>query len=204
MSGKPWQMWSRSDNRALEAVLGLALLLVGLSGVLLPILRVTGPLPPAHTREVELDDVTRSPAVIASGGASLRGTRTGELAFAHPDLTERLLLVLPGVTRALLLLVILELLRRMVRSLRDGDVFIAQNTRRLGVIAVAVLVLATLIPLVDTVTTTILVSGTQLSSKVPIAYELSGPYVLLALLLAAAAEAFRQGARLRADTEGLV
>ncbi|GAB3958136.1 hypothetical protein GCM10029978_002420 [Actinoallomurus acanthiterrae] len=204
MSGKPWQTWSRNDSRILEAVLGLALLLVGLSGVLVPVLRVAGLLSSAHTREVQLGDLGQVPAAISSRGVTLRGVRTGELAFAHPGLAERLLLVLPEVARALLLLVILALLRRMIRSLRDGDVFIARNARRLGVIAAAVLVLATLIPLVDAVTTTLLVSGTHLSPKISITYEVSGPYVLLALLVAAAAEAFRQGTRLRADSEGLV
>ncbi|QKW36905.1 hypothetical protein HUT06_25165 [Actinomadura sp. NAK00032] len=92
----------------------------------------------------------------------------------------------------------------MVRTLRDGDVFVTQNVRRLGVIAPAILTIATIVPLTDTVTPHLLVSGTALAPKVPTTYELSGPPLLLGFLAAATAEAFRQDARLRADTQGLV
>ncbi|MBO2447780.1 DUF2975 domain-containing protein [Actinomadura barringtoniae] len=204
MSGKAWLSWSRIDGRALEAVLGLALLLVGLFGALFPLLGVTGPFPPVDSREVRIDDLTQVPGAASAGDVTLRGTHTGELAFSHPDFIERLLLALPGLVQTLLLLVMLELLLRMARTLRDGDVFVAQNARRLGVVAVALAVTGTLVPLVTTVTTDLLVSGTDVASAVPVSYELSVPYVLLALLVAATAEAFRQGTRLRADTEGLV
>ncbi|MEV0704209.1 hypothetical protein AB0I53_40715 [Saccharopolyspora sp. NPDC050389] len=49
--------WTRIDNRILEAAVGLGSLLVGLFGVLFPILGVTGPLPPVDTREVRLAEV---------------------------------------------------------------------------------------------------------------------------------------------------
>lgn len=204
MTGKRWWTWSSLDNRVLEAALGLALLLVGLFGVVLPILGVMGPLSPIRTRVVELDDLTQGPDIASAGSVTLRGTRTAELAFAHPDLTERLLLVLPDIVRASLVLLILELLRRMARALREGEIFAAQNARRLTIIALAVLVMGAVVPVLDAITTRLLVSGADLGRSIPFSYPVSGAWLLLALLVAAAAEAFRQGARLRADTEGLV
>jgi hypothetical protein len=204
MIGKTRWTWSNLDNRVLEAALGLALLLVGVVGVVLPILGVTGLLAPIRTREIELDDLTRVPDVASAGGVTLRGTRTAELVFVDPDLAERLLLVLPDLVRTLLLLVILELLRRMARTLREGEVFVARNARRLAVIALAVLVLGTVVPVVDAVTTHLLAGGTDLGVTIPFSYTISGFYLLLSVLIAAAGEAFRQGTRLRADTEGLV
>lgn len=204
MTGKPWSSWSNLDSRILEAALGLAMLLVGLFGAVMPILGVTGPLSPARTREVELGGLTQVPDIASAGGVALRGTRTAELVVADPDFAERLLLVLPGVVRTLLLLVILEMLRRIARSLRGGDVFVVQNARRLTVIALTVLVFGTVVPVVEAATSLLLVSGTDLGSKIQFSYTVSGAYLLLVLLIAAAAEAFRQGARLRADTEGLV
>ncbi|GAA4102801.1 DUF2975 domain-containing protein [Actinomadura miaoliensis] len=203
MKAAAW--WSRLDSRILEALLGLALLLVGLFEVLFPVLGVTGPLSPVDTREVHVDGVTRLPgAPEATAEVALRGTRTAELVVADPSLGERVLLVLPGVAGALLLVVILELLLRVARTLRDGDVFDPRNARRLYVIALAVLLDATLVPLLDTITTTVLVSGTAVEPSVEISYELSALWLLVASLVAAAAGAFGHGARLRADTEGLV
>ncbi len=204
MSDMRWWTWSKGDSRILEATVGLALLLVGLFGALLPILGVTGLREPTRTRQVEIEDLAQVPAAASAGSVRLRGTHTAELSLADPGLAERLLLALPGLVQAALLLVILGLLYRMARTLRDGDVFVTQNARRLGVIALAILTIATIVPLADTVTTHLLVSGTALASKVPTTYELSGSTLLLGFLVAAAAEAFRQGALLRADTQGLV
>ncbi|SNT56506.1 Protein of unknown function [Actinomadura meyerae] len=204
VSDTSWWTWSKGDSRILEAVVGVAWLLVGLFDGLVPILGVTGLLSPTDTRQVHIEDLTQVPEAASADGVRLRGTHTAELSLPHPDLAERLLLVLPGLAQTALLLVILGLLFRMMRTLRDGDLFVTQNTRRLAVIAVAILSMAIVVPLVDTVTTHLLVRGTALASEVPTTFELSGSYLLLGFLTAAAAEAFRQGSRLRADTQGLV
>ncbi|QFG23193.1 DUF2975 domain-containing protein [Actinomadura sp. WMMB 499] len=196
--------WRRIDGRALEGVVGLALLLVGLFGVLLPILGVAGPFPPVDSRTVELDGAPTVPGAVAGDGVELHGARSAELAFADPGLGERVLLALPGVTGAILLVVILEQLMRMARTFQDGDVFVARNSRRLTVIAVAVLLFGVLVPLVDALTARALVGGTPVEPAVQIAYEPSALWALVSILLFAAAGAFRHGTRLRADTEGLV
>ena len=206
MSTKSW--WSRTDNRLLEAALGLAALLDGVFGVLLPALGVVGLIDPVDTREVRTETATRVPGTVtdavAGHGMTLTGTHRADLAFAHPDLGQRLLLALPDVVGGLLLLLVLVLLTRMAGTLRDGDVFVPGNARRLSVIGLTVLVQAVLSPTLPAFTTQALVSGTPMAEQIPLSVTFTGEYVLLAFLILSLGEVFRRGTKLRADTEGLV
>ncbi|MFI6543440.1 DUF2975 domain-containing protein [Streptomyces prunicolor] len=206
MSTKSW--WDRTDSRLLEAALGLAALLDGVFGVLLPVLGVVGLIDPVDTREVQPETATRVPGAVtdavAGHGMTLTGTHQADLVFAHPDLSERLLLALPDVVGSLLLLLVLVLLLQMARTLRDGDVFVPKNARRLSVIGLTVLVQAVLSPVLPALTTEALVSGTPIAEQVPLSVTFTGEYVLLAFLILALGEVFRRGTKLRADTEGLV
>ncbi|MFE0645081.1 DUF2975 domain-containing protein [Streptomyces sp. NPDC058877] len=200
--------WSQTDGRLLEAVLGLALALVSIFGVLLPALGVAGLMDPMDTREVELETATRVSGTVidaATGsGTALVGTHRVELSFLSPDPGQRLLLALPEVVGSLLLLLVLTLLFKMARTLRDGDAFVPANARRLGTIGLTVLAHALLAPILPAVTTELLVSGTPMAEQVPFSATFTGGYVLLALLVLALGEVFRRGTKLRADTEGLV
>ncbi|WP_424863595.1 DUF2975 domain-containing protein [Streptomyces sp. MMS24-I29] len=200
---KSW--WSRGDQRALELGCALALGLVGLFGALLPLLGVVGVLDPITNRDVRLEGRAPAPHVTPGGdGPSVIGTDQAELVFAHPAFGQRLLLALPEIVGSVLLIVILGLLLRMARSLRGGEEFTTRNVRRLHAIAVTVFLMSVLAPLLDAVTTGLLLRGTGSEDLVPFSVTYSFPYLLLALLIAAVAEVFRRGARLRADTEGLV
>ncbi|MDI5968910.1 DUF2975 domain-containing protein [Streptomyces sp. SL13] len=197
--------WSRVGNPVLEMTLGLALLLVGLFRVLFPILGVTGPLPAMDTtRTVRIDATTRVPDAVAHGAVTLHGTSTAALTFAHPGVGDRLLLVLPALVGGLLLLQVFEILLRTARTFRDGDFFVPRNARRLGLVAALVLLIGVLTPALDMITTKFLVKGTPVASAVQSSYHLSMLPVVLAILIAAAAAAFRSGTRLRDDTDGLV
>ncbi|MFP3992165.1 DUF2975 domain-containing protein [Streptomyces sp. E11-3] len=210
MGATSW--WSRHDSRLLELLLGLATLLAGVFGVLLPALGVTGLMDPVDTREVEMETATQVPDAVTDslansaqgGGITLTGTHQADLVFADPDLGQRLLLALPQVVSSLLLVLILVLLFQIARTLRGGDVFVSRNIGRLSLIGVTVMVLAILDPLVLAITTQALVSGTLAAEQVPFSFTLTGEFVLLAFLILALSEAFRRGAKLRADTEGLV
>ncbi|MGJ3559975.1 hypothetical protein ACR6C2_20470 [Streptomyces sp. INA 01156] len=61
-----------------------------------------------------------------------------------------------------------------------------------------------LLPMLLSLTTQALVSGTPLADVIPFSATFSGEYVLLAFLVLALSEVFRRGTKLRADTEGLV
>ncbi|MFF8591150.1 DUF2975 domain-containing protein [Streptomyces sp. NPDC015220] len=200
--------WSRTDNRLLEAALGLAAALVAVFGVLIPALGVVGLTDPVDTRSVEARTTTRIPAAVtdavAGHGMSLTGTHRADLVFAHPGPGQRLLLALPEIVGSLLLLLVVALLLRMAGTLRRGDVFVPQNARRLSVIGLTVLVQAVLSPVLPALTTAALVRGTPLGEQIPFEVSFTGEYVLLAFLILALGEVFRRGTRLRADTEGLV
>ena len=202
MGAKSW--WSRGDQRALEVGSGLALGLVAVFGVLLPLLGVAGVLDPIDTREVRIEGSASAPRAMQGGGLSIAGTDLADLVFAHPAVGQRLLLALPEIVDGLLLTVILGLLFRMARSLRHGEEFTARNIGRLRAVAVTVFLMGLVTPLVEAVTTSLLLRGTGAEDQVPFSYTFSFQYLLFALLIAAVAEVFRRGVRLRADTEGLV
>ncbi|MEV5542440.1 hypothetical protein AB0L13_37020 [Saccharopolyspora shandongensis] len=200
MGSTSW--WTRADSRVLEAVIGLGLLLVGLFGVLFPVLGVTGPLPPVDTREVRLAGAAQLPGI--PGAVALRGTDHAELVFAAPGFADRLLLVLPELVGNLLLVAILSILLQVARTFRGGDLFAPRNAPRLLAIAIALPLRGFLVPLADMVTTDLLAAGTPAENAIRVVAEFDLTSLFLGLLVAAAAVAFRNGARLRADTEGLV
>ncbi|SER48347.1 DUF2975 domain-containing protein [Streptomyces qinglanensis] len=207
MGTKTW--WSRTDSRFLEAALGLAAVLVGVFGVLLPALGVVGLRDgPMDGVEVEPEAAARIPekvsAAVTGHGMTLTGTRRAELVFADPDLGQRLLLALPGVVGSLFLLLVLVLLFKVARTLSGGDIFVPANARRLSALGLTVLVQAVLTPVLPALTTEMLVRGSPMAEQVPFSVTFTGEHVLLAFLILALGEVFRRGTKLRADTEGLI
>ncbi|MFD0026040.1 DUF2975 domain-containing protein [Streptomyces sp. NPDC058382] len=200
--------WSGRDNRLLEVVLRLAGVLTGVFGILIPVLGVVGAIDPVDTRGVGIGTATRVPADTTAAavdhGMTITGTDRADLTLTHPGFGERLLLALPGLVGSLLLLLALFLLLRIARTLRDGDVFVPENARRLSIIGLAALAQAVLSPLLPALTTQLLVRGTALTDEIPFTATFTGAYVLLGFLVLALAEVFRRGTKLRADTEGLV
>ncbi|MFI1285713.1 DUF2975 domain-containing protein [Streptomyces sp. NPDC020858] len=196
--------WTLVNDRVLELALGLALMLVGLFRVLLPILGVSGPWSSAGSRTVRVDDAAQLADATESAALTLRGTGHAEMVLTDPGLGDRLLLALPGLTGGLLVVAILAVLLRMARTFRAGDFFVPRNTRRLTVVAAALALLGTLVPLLDMMTTNLLVRGTALAQAVRPAGDFAVLPLFLALLVGAAIQAFRSGTRLRSDTEGLV
>nr|WP_237535990.1 DUF2975 domain-containing protein [Streptomyces sp. SID3343] len=144
------------------------------------------------------------PDATTSGPVTLRGTGRAELVFHSPDLADRLLLILPELVGAVLLLVVFDALLRLARTFHMEDFFDPRNVRRLLVIAGAVLLIGTLPPALDVLTTNLLVDGTPMKQTAHTPYAVDEVALFGAVLTAAAAAAFRRGARLREDTEGLV
>jgi hypothetical protein len=197
--------WTWLDQRLLDTVLVLACAVLVVFGLVLPalgVLGVGGGVP--ATRTVELPDRASVPALAGDGDVTLFGTRTGELTFRHPDLGERLLLTLPALLGALLALVVIVQLLRLVGTLRAGDPFVPDNARRLLTIALAIVSGAVLLPLSTAVTTDLLASGTPADRFASFTMSLSPLPFVIGLAVAALAEFFRRGAKLREDTEGLV
>ncbi|MFJ3791251.1 DUF2975 domain-containing protein [Kitasatospora sp. NPDC090091] len=196
--------WTRATDHTLELALGLALLLVGIVEILLPVLGVSTPFGPGDTREVQVDGAARLAGDMTAGAVTLRGSGHAELAFTDPGLGQRLLLALPAVVSGLLVIAMLTVLLRVARTFRDGDFFVPQNTRRLTAVAAALVLLGTVVPLLEMMTTNLLARELPWADAITPAHGFAVQPVFLALLVGAAAGAFRAGTRLRADTEGLV
>lgn len=188
--------WSRVDERLLEALLGAALALVALFGVL-------GVGEPA-ARTVAVNRSAIAPGVPAGGDATLTGTREAELAVPHPDLIQRILLDAPGIVTSAMTLLVIHLLIRIARTLQAGEPFVPPNARRIRMIAAIVLLVGVLGPVAEAITTQLLVQGSPVADVVDFEAHIPGLPVLAGLLIAALAEVFARGTRLRQDTEGLV
>jgi uncharacterized membrane protein len=197
----PW--WVRVNTCLLEVLVAVILLLVGLFKVIFPVLGAFGPLPAiVDKRTVDVDAPTAHGA--GSGPVMLRTTGHAELVFHHPGLGDRLLLVLPGLADALLLSAVLYILLQIAGTFHEANFFAPPNSRRLLVIAGALLLIGTVPPALDLLTTHLLVQGTPVEHAVRMPYALGTAAVFGGMLTAAAAAAFHRGAALREDAEGLV
>jgi Protein of unknown function (DUF2975) len=138
------------------------------------------------------------------GNPTLTGTREAELTFQQPDLVQRILLDAPGIVTSAMTLLVIYLLIRIARTLQAGEPFAPPNARRIRMFAVVVLIVGVLGPIIETVTTGLLVEGSPVADVIAVEAHISGPPILVGLLIAALAEVFARGTRLRQDTEGLV
>jgi DUF2975 family protein len=196
--------WTRLDQSFVEVLLLWAGGAVVVFGIVLPLLGVLDLAGGSTTRTVELDARASVPRLPAGGGVTLKGTHAAELSFRHPDVGQRLLLALPDLIAAALALVVVWQLARLVRTLRAGDPFVPGNARRLTVIALAVVVGGAAVPLATAITTDLLQRDTAVDGVVVFSASLDFLPFLIGFLVAALAEFFRRGAKLREETVGLV
>lgn len=209
--------WSRTDSVVMQVVLALGVVLVGAT-IALSLLWVTTGLSvggvgwsdrvtvqqpmdaPGTVPDIELsvDDVT------------IAAEPTMTLVFEDPDTVERLMLVLPTLLGQAAALVVLHLVLRVVRSQGRGDPFAPANVRRVRTIAFTVILASILVPTAQGLAGLFLQDGVvPAEGMVLVAFDLtlgSAPLVGLSagLVLAALAEVFRRGTRLRDDVDGLV
>jgi hypothetical protein len=208
---------------ALKGLLVAAIVLVAIFGVLRPAVGPaglglgTGPIfGAAPTVDVTLDmaavSVRTDPQLPNLAGRTIeRGDgieflvpSNTAVVVSHPDLRQGLALVATPVFGGLLTAMVLALLLRIARTLRQGDPFVAINARRLYLIAV-------LVGIGGQATVLLTAWG-----RLGILYHPDvAPYVLTdvsttivplfaGLGIAVLAEVFRQGTRLRAELDGLV
>jgi len=196
--------WSGLDQSFVEVILLCAGGVVVVFGLVLPILGVLDVSGGSTTRTVELDAAASVPPLPSGADVTLKGTHAAELGFPDPDFGQRLLLALPELIAAVLALVVIVQLVRLVRTLRAGDPFVPGNARRLTIIALAIIVGGALLPLTTAVTTDLLQKDTAAEAFVVFSTSLNALPFLIGLLVAALAEFFRRGAKLREDTAGLV
>lgn len=205
--------WSRTDSVAMRFVLVLGMVLVGAT-MALSLLWITTGLSVGGVGQT--DRVTVHQPIDAPGtvpdvepsvdDVTIAAESTMTLVFEDPSALERLMLVLPALLVQAAALVVLSLVLRVGR----GDPFVPANVRRVHTIAFTVIVASILVPTAQGLAGLFLQDGVVPAEGMVLAsFEItlgSAPLVgiLVGLMLAALAEVFRRGARMRDDVEGLV
>jgi hypothetical protein len=194
--------WGRSDSRALQALLGIAFVVVAVTGLVIPLLALAGVSQARIEQEIP---VTGAGADLAQAdGLTLSAAESAQLTVTDPSAGQRVLLVLPTIVVSILILFGIYLIFLIARTLCAGEPFAPRNPRRLYGIAVLIVVGAVVDGLLTAICTDQLVAGTPLAEHVPFRVDIPLTPFAVAFLVAALAEAFRIGVRLREDTEGLV
>ncbi|KOX23626.1 DUF2975 domain-containing protein [Nocardiopsis sp. NRRL B-16309] len=210
--------WSRADSVVTRVLLVLAIAgtgLVGLFGLvwITPLLPAGDEAIAANTITVARPDGVPEPRMdAATSGQDVTVSDTGRMVieFHDPTTLERFLLVAPGLLAVVAALVVMVAVHRMVRSLDRGEPFVTANVRRVFVIALTVVIGSMVVPMVAAVCENALRARALESDEIAFSFVVFGeggisPALLFTgFLLAALAEVFRRGARLRADVEGLV
>ncbi|SNT22218.1 Protein of unknown function [Streptosporangium subroseum] len=184
---------------------------IALIGVLISLVGIfTGPA--ARTRPVEMspyntatsaDDPAPLPTGPPGAVSLVKPAADYTLVIADPSVSQRFLFVLPDLLLAVIMSVIAGILLLVIRTFDQDDPFVPPNARRLSVIGVLLLSLNG-IPVVEKLVLEGLLSGTPLKNM-PIRSAENFYWALIVGLAALAlAEVFRQGSKLRADTQGLV
>ncbi|MDA2813406.1 DUF2975 domain-containing protein [Nocardiopsis sp. RSe5-2] len=197
--------WGRTEGRVLSGVLWVGLAAVGVLGVAAPVARIAGLAGREVRIPVALEEAAAVPAAAAHGRVALEGAREGELVVADPTVAERVLAEAPTLLAALSAVAVLLLLLRIAAAFRKGDAFAPGNAGRLAAVALLVGIGTLVVPPVRALAADRLAApAPEVEAAVVTGFSVPMAPLLAAVLIAALAEAFRYGARLREDTEGLV
>ncbi|GAB2495173.1 DUF2975 domain-containing protein [Nocardiopsis aegyptia] len=209
--------WSKPDNLIAHVVLVVSIVGTGLLGLfqlvwITPLLSAGGAGPMNTVTVFRPDGVPEPRVAAATSGQDVTVTGTGQMVieFHEPTTLERFLLVAPALLGVVATLVVLVMVHRLITSLDRGEPFVPANARRVYVIALTVLIGSVALPMVATVCGNALRAGALESDAFAFHFVVFGeggisPALLFTgFLLAALAEVFRRGTRLRADVEGLV
>ncbi|WP_116244432.1 DUF2975 domain-containing protein [Nocardiopsis sp. FIRDI 009] len=217
MPTRPRLAWSKADDVVLRGLLIAGTAATALTGLFL--LVWTAPLLPADvvgdltTITVHAPAGLPTPPVetpVTGENVDVRAPESLAITFHDPTPAERLLLALPTLVGVAATLLVLVTLLRMARTLAQGDPFVPANVRRMYVVAATVAVGSLAVPLVRVLTEAELQSraldpdGLVLVESTVGLGEVPFPLLLVGFALAALAEVFRRGTRLRDDVEGLV
>jgi len=120
----------------------------------------------------------------------------------HPNVADFLATTGTNMLEALVALVALYFVLKVLRTVRDGDPFVHANARRLWTAGVVLMAGGGLTSLISQVSTMVALGRLGDYTTMESSFDLTP--VLCGLVLVVLGEVFRQGIKLRADTEGLV
>ena len=197
--------FGRLDLRVLEGLVTAGLVVAGaVAAIALAGVSSIGGVGSGAPIAVDLDPARVVPGLgrRLPAGVAVQAVRA-TVVHRPAGLLEHVLVRLQVLPLALLALAVLVLLRRIVRSVVDGDPFVQENVRRLRTIGWLV-ALSPVLLVVAQVARSGLVARSSVGDLAVSHITIAFVPILIGGLLLVLAEVFAAGVRLREDTEGLV
>jgi hypothetical protein len=198
---RDWLAFDRADYLGAKIILGITVAGSILFGLLGPILDAVNnaPLPVTYTTQV-------ASGIQLPRGATLYGPATVHLLLEDATLVERFTQALPELLFGAMTIAVGWLLYQLLRSTQAGEPFTRRNVMRLNVIALTVGIGGTLTQVLQGIADNAIHGTGRLPSTGTLSFEMTfTPLPLVVMLIVALiAEAFRRGVALRDDVEGLV
>jgi Protein of unknown function (DUF2975) len=198
---RDWIAFDRADYLGAKIILGITVagsILFGLVGPILDAVN-NAPLPVAYTTKV-------ASGIELPRGATHDGSATVHLLLADATLVERFTQALPQFLFAAMTIAVAWLLYLLLRSTQAGEPFTRRNVMRLNVIALTVGIGGMLTQYAQGFANSAIYTTGRLPGQAGLSFEMTlTPLPLVVMLMVALiAEAFRRGVALRDDVEGLV
>ncbi|HYO18285.1 MAG TPA: DUF2975 domain-containing protein [Dermatophilaceae bacterium] len=193
--------FDRADYLGAKIILGITVAGSILFGVVGPILDAVNnvPLPVAYTAKV-------TSGIELPRGATHDGWPTVHLLLADATLVERFTQALPQLLFAAMTIAVAWLLYQLLRSTQAGEPFTRRNVMRLNAIALTIGIGGMLTQYAQGFANSAIHTTGRLPDRAGLSFEMTlTPLPLVVMLMVALiAEAFRRGVALRDDVEGLV
>lgn len=199
-NGRERLAFTGTDHRGLRVLLWATAFVVVAVELIAPVISgiVRDPIRATVHTEVTVDGL--APGVTVANPADVL------VVIADPTMSQRLLVALPSALVGVAVLVVVRHLLGLLGDLRGGEPFTVANVRRLRGIAVVVGTGAIVVSAAEALCDFVLVADGALGAGARQVFQMSLPlaFLAVALVIAAIAEAYRVGVRLRDDVDGLV
>ncbi len=191
--------FDRWDRLGMAALLGLISLATGVVALARPVVAWSG----GDDLAVPFASPIQVPELDAAGQPYGEGEY--DLAVNDPTTAQRVLDLAPGLLVLALVLAACWLVFRLMRDIGAGQPFAARNVTRLRLLAAILIFGVPIAAFARLACTGAIVGGLDLGGLPPAAwFEIPWLPVVLGGFVALLAEAFKTGARLRDDVDGLV
>ncbi len=133
------------------------------------------------------------------------GSASYDVSVSDPNAGQRLLSLVPGVLLAVLVVTACWCIVLLLRTVASGDPFDPMNVTRLRIVAAALYIGVPVVYVLQALVDSLVLGGLDLGG-LDLSFRLEIPWVpmLVGLVVAMLAEAFKAGSRLRDDVDGLV
>lgn len=146
-----------------------------------------------------------APDLVGVSGVAIDNPADVVVVVDEPTAGDRLLDMTPGLVTACAVVLVVIMLDRVLRDIGHGEPFSTGNVTRLRVTALAIMVGSAAEAALDAITGMV-ITGNHFPPDLPAraSFELPLGWIAGGLVVAAIAEAFAHGTKLRQDVEGLV